>query len=167
MTAADFLSRILVPDLAWLHGLLPSIPASKSEVALMCAIPGQESAWQDVRQGDNGIAVGLYQQQANDIADIFGNVTTSAKAVIIATTLMIEPNAAAVYSALLGNTKLQVGFARLNLLADWRPFPAVTDQAGMFKYYLGTWRPGKPSLERWNVVFPATLAAMKTEGSIT
>jgi hypothetical protein len=162
MTAAEFFAQILTPDLAWFHGVIPAIPASQSEEMLMLATAGQESNWENVQQTD-GPARGFFQQQENDLADIFANVTTNAKAVLICLNLKIEPNAAAVYAALLNSTKLQVAMTRLNYWADWRPLPVFNDQAGMWRAYLSAQRPGKPSVERWDVVFPQCLAAVNAK----
>lgn len=44
---------------------------------------------------------------------------------------------------------LAMGVARLLLLTDPQPLPAVDDQRTAWKYYLRTWRPGKPKSQPW------------------
>lgn len=44
---------------------------------------------------------------------------------------------------------LAMGVARLLLLTDPQPLPAVDDQRAAWKYYLRTWRPGKPKPQPW------------------
>lgn len=167
MTAADFLSRILVPDLAWLHSLLPSIPASESGVALLLAIAGQESNWSDVAQAGSGDALGPWQMQRNTCADILTNRATDAKAIVVCATLKVTPNASAVFDALLANSRLASAFARLDLWSDPAPLPVVGDKQGAWDYYDRVWKPGVARPEAWSAVYEATLAAMKTEGLIT
>jgi hypothetical protein len=159
MTAAEFLQQVLLPGLARLESVIPAIPVSDSALVLMCATAGVETNWQNVQQ-TGGPARGYFQQQENDIADIVANVRTNAKSAIICADLVIEHTAPAIYAALLGNPKLQVGMTRLNFWADWRPLPAPGDQAGMWRAYLSAQRPGAPSLSRWNGVFPQVTAAM-------
>lgn len=160
MTAAEFFSQVLTPDLVWLHSVIPSIPASAEEQVMLCAIPGQESSWQNVQQAGGGIARGFYQQQQNDLGDILANPATDAKAVIVCLKLGVSPTAGAVYAALLGNTKLQIAFARLNLWADPHPLPKAGDLDEAYAAYLRIWRPGAPSAGRWADVYPEALAAV-------
>lgn len=161
MTAAEFFSQVLTGDLAWFRSVIPSIPASAEEQVMLCAIPGQESGWQNIQQADGGIARGYYQLQENDLSDVLANVTTGAKAIIVCLKLGISPTGTAVYAALLGNTKLQIAFARLNLWADPHPLPKVGDLDEAYAAYLRIWRPGAPSAGRWADVYPAALAAAR------
>lgn len=161
MTAAEFFAQVLLPDITWFHSAIPSIRASVEEQVMLCAIPGQESGWQNIQQADGGIARGFYQQQQNDLGDILANPATDAKARIVCLKLGISPTAEAVYAALLGNTQLQVAFARLNLWADPNPLPAVGDLDAAWECYNRCWRPGKPSAGRWADAYPAALAAVR------
>lgn len=161
MTAAEFFAQVLLPDITWFHSAIPSIRASVEEQVMLCAIPGQESGWQNVQQADGGIARGFYQQQQNDLGDILANPATDAKAVIVCLKLGISPTAMSVYTALLGNTKLQIAFARLNLWSDPKPLPKVGDLDEAYACYLRVWRPGAPSAARWADVYPAALAAVR------
>lgn len=160
MTPDVFNTTILSPGLTWLHSAVPAIPLTKSAQVLMLATAGQESNWENVQQ-TGGPARGAFQQQENDLADIFANVTTNAKAALVCLNLKIEPNATAVYAALLSEPRLQVAMTRLNFWADWHPLPAVNDQAGMWRSYLSAQRPGAPSVERWGVVFPQALTVVE------
>jgi hypothetical protein len=166
MTPSNFVSTVLTPDLAWFHAIIPSIPSSDAANVMLCAIPGQESGWENVQQTDGGIARGFYQQQQNNLDDILFNRATDAKAIMICTTLGIQPTGSDVYAMLLSNTKLQVAFARLNLWADPSPLPAVGDESGAWNLYIKCWNPGAPSRERWNLAYSQGLTAIQ-QGSPT
>ena len=161
VTALEYLQQILIPALSWFHKVVPSIPASEAEQLMLTVIPGQESDWSNVQQANGGIARGFYQQQQNNLDDILSNRATDAKAIMVCTTLGVQPTAAAVYAALLGNTKLQVAFARLGLWADPEPLPAVGDELAAWDTYLRCWRPGAPARARWAEVYPQALAAIQ------
>jgi len=161
MTAAEFYKLVLVPDLSWFHQIVPSILETEQERVMLTAIPGQESNWENVQQANGGIARGFYQQQQNNLDDILNNRATDAKTIIVCARLGIQPTAAAVYAALLGATKLQVAFARLNLWCDPEPLPAVGDESAAWDTYIRCWRPGAPSRARWAEVYPQALAAIQ------
>lgn len=58
-----------------------------------------------------------------------------------------EPRA--IWQELEHDDVLAMGLARLLLLTDPKPLPALGDSGGGWDYYLRNWRPGKPKPKKW------------------
>ena len=165
MTAAEFHASILVPGLAWFATICPGVPVNRDVVVLMLATAGVESGWQDVPQADGGPGRSFFQFEPETCYDVLHNRATDVRAIKVCVALHIQPNSVAVYADLIGNTRLSVGFARLDYWANPAPIPHAEDAGAQYKYYLDTWQPGAPSPARWNVCRSVSSTQVESPGS--
>lgn len=57
------------------------------------------------------------------------------------------------YYAIVDNDILAAAFARLLIFSHPRPLPERGDRDGAWRYYIETWRPGKPHPETWAALY--------------
>lgn len=165
MTPEIFLARVLGPGLAWC-AKLPGwaiISDDRARVGLT-AISGQEANWTARVQSGNGPAHGLFQfERGGGVQGVLEHPRTNALAFHACAASRVAAGPRSVWEALAMavHDNLAVCFARLLLLTDRAPLPAMDDQDGWYDYYLRNWRPGAPSEDRWADVFPQALAAVR------
>lgn len=160
MTPSGFLTTVLVPGLTWLSSVLgPKPPASREARLLLLAIPGIESGYENIRQEDNGPAVGYFQDESETCSEVIANPAANLKMHLVCADLKIPPNGMAIYGSLLGSPDLQVAMSRMVLWCDPYPLPAYGDEGAAWHRYVSVWRPGKPRQRDWPPVYAAALAA--------
>jgi hypothetical protein len=67
-----------------------------------------------------------------------------------------------VWEAVAWNDTLAYAVARLALLLDPEPLPAIGDEAASWATYVKNWRPGVPRLETWAERYTAAVALFPT-----
>jgi hypothetical protein len=165
MNAPEFLSSILEPGIAWCEKLPGwTIPFDDRARVLMIAIAGQESGWQNIAQGGGGPGRGPWQFETETCTEVIKN-PASAKMALIANEAAGLSVHGTTYDSLISKPDLAVAFARLDLWCNPSPLPAVDWIEDAWKYYLATWRPGKPRLDDWPANYEAAVAAVKGQTS--
>ncbi|MBN9410825.1 MAG: hypothetical protein J0H69_16890 [Burkholderiales bacterium] len=120
---------------------------------MLLAIGLQESRFEHRRQ-IGGPAVGFWQfEKGGGVRGVLTHHTSVARAAKLCAAQGVGANEAAVYGALPLDDILAAGFARLLLLTDPRPLPALDDVDGAWAYYLRNWRPGKPHARTWPALY--------------
>lgn len=141
-----FMYQRILPAAA---AMLPArLDAAKARV-LLIAIGLQESRFEHRRQ-IRGPAVGWWQFESG--GGVYGVLTHSASKPLIEpalATLRYRPGDC--YDAIAHNDVLACIFARLLLFTHPKPLPASADTA--WRYYLDTWRPGRPHAESWEAFY--------------
>ena len=155
---ADITLFAIDPALA----LLPAKMDTPQARCLMLAIGLQESRLtaraQIVNGGGKGPARGLFQfERGGGVCGVLEHPATKALAASVCAARNVEPDAATVWAALETDDVLAAAFARLLLLADPKPLPALGDGAAGWSCYLRNWRPGKPKPDTWQVMYARAL----------
>lgn len=164
MTPSDFNDQIISPALDWMGRRFDSPEAR----VLMLAIALQESEmkhrWQVIdkkRPELKGPARGFFQmERGGGVFGVMHHPATSMLALRICAYRAVMFTSNAVWQAIETDDILAAVFARLLLFSDPAPLPAVSDAQGAWGYYVRTWRPGKPHLEKWPVNHEAALEVM-------
>lgn len=160
----------MTPDLFYARIYLPSVVALTHDVTwrsdttqsrcLLMAIAGQESAWTDRSQVPGGQAHGFWQCEQGGVVH---GVMVGAFAAVLANVCddyQIPNDEASVFAAIEYHDPLAYTVARLALRMDPGALPLVGDVEGAWNTYLRVWRPGKPSRDRWSVVYPQAVACL-------
>lgn len=151
--------------------LPPSMNTPQAQVMLL-AIGLQESRFThrfqvlDGRPGVKGPARGYWQFEQGTRASrggVWGVFLHPASKFWLAelckqTGVGFEPTA--IYRAIEDNDVLAAGVARLLLFTDPRRLPTIGDVDGSWKYYLRTWRPGKPHEHTWAGLYASAVEAV-------
>jgi hypothetical protein len=137
---------------------------------LLLAIAGQESGWSQRIQQPGGQARGYWQCEKNGgvLAALEGHDTRD-ELVRFCQAIDVPPGLDEVYEAIAWNDTLAYLVARLNLLLDPPPLPAIGDITASWATYLRVWKPGKPDESRWMGVYPqcAALYPGSSSSSVT
>jgi hypothetical protein len=144
MTPAQFL-----PIIERAAPLLPQYDSPEAR-CLLLAIAGQESGWSQRLQVPVAYARGFWQCEKN--AMVLGVLTHEYTRPVMADLLeklRIPPGLDAVFEAIAWNDDLAYCTARLALVLDPAPLPAIGNGHAAWEYYLGNWRPGTPRPETW------------------
>lgn len=145
------------PALAALAPL--GIPSDDRARRMLLAIAGQESDWQHRRQFGDGPARGLWQfERGGGVLGVLTHRATVQAAARFAQARGVQPVAQEVWEALEHDDVLAAGFARLLLWCD--PAPLPEEEGAAWRYYLRTWRPGKPAPARWPACWKAAGEAL-------
>lgn len=151
ISPADALSRVIRPAFE----LLPSKMGGERAELLVLAIMLQESDLAARVQGGGGPARGLAQFEEGNrtsrggVWGVLNHDATAALARKLCAARGCPPTVRSAYLALAGDDVLAAGFARLLLWTNPAPLPAVGDEDGAWRYYVGTWHPGKPRPITW------------------
>lgn len=151
--AAALVSRLAIePALA----LLPGAMASREARVLMLAIGLQESRLVARRQlvgsppRPVGPAAGLWQfELAGGTRGVLRHQASRYWMHSACAARGVQPDAAALWAAVQRDDVLAAAAARLLLFTDPKRLPAVGDEAGAWRCYVRTWRPGKPHPATW------------------
>jgi hypothetical protein len=166
VTPSEFLIQVLVPGLTWLQATLGAVPPNPREARLeLLVIPGQESLWSNVAQWGGGPGRGFYQIEPITCAELLSNPPSRVMTHEVCAALGIPANQAAIYNALLGNTKLQVALARLDMWCDPRPLPPYGNVHQGYLIYDSDWRPGDPHPAIWDGLYSQSLIADQAWGT--
>lgn len=153
MTAPVIHNKLIEPGLA----LLPARMDSPEARVMLFAIGLQESRFQHTRQ-INGPARGYWQfELGGGVAGVLTHPSTRSIALRIAKDRVGTNLHRPVYNALETDLALAGAFARLLLVSDPKPLPALGDAEGAWKYYIRNWRPGKPHPETWPKLYALAL----------
>lgn len=132
--------------------MLPAELDTAEARALELAIGLQESRFVHRRQMV-GPAHGFWQfESAGGVHGVLTHRVTKPLIQPVLETLQYLPNDC--YYAIRDNDVLAAVFARLLLFSNPKPLPARGDVDGAWRYYIETWRPGRPHPETW----PALIA---------
>jgi hypothetical protein len=147
MELADVVREMITPALEIL-----GLPMTPHAVVLLLAIGQQESRFVHRRQligrppRPVGPAKSFWQgeQGGGMVAGVRTHPVTRTKAVTlyVARGLGATPTNREIWDRIEIDDVLAAGLARLLLLSDPKPLPAVDDVSGGWVYYLRTWRPG-------------------------
>lgn len=151
--------QALTPALA----LLPAKLDSKASRLMVLAIGLQESGLtaraQRVAGGGKGPARGLAQFELGGVRGVLNHSASKELAAqVLGARRIPAASASVVWAELETDDVLALAFARLLLLTDPKPLPALGDEEGAWAYYLRTWRPGQPHRNRWTPNYAAALA---------
>lgn len=155
---------ILTPALA----LLPARMDTPEARVELLAIGGQESGlsdrWQVVDKRNpeiRGPARGLWQFEAGGgVAGVLSHPASKHFAATVCAIRGVAPRTRSVWTWLAEDDLLACCFARLLLLTDPRPLPALGDGAAGWDYYVRNWRPGKPHPSTWSGHYSRALATI-------
>lgn len=154
MTPKAFLDSVIAPR-------AHTMPQHDSPEArcLMLAIAGQESEWLYRLQQPEAFARGFWQCEKHGavLAVLTGDATREA-IYGVCDALCIPRGLDEVFEAIAWNDTLAYWVARLALVQDPQPLPAIGDESGAWSTYSRVWRPGKPRLETWAERYGAAVA---------
>jgi len=160
---ADVVSEVIIPSFS----LLPLKMHSAKAVVLQAAIGGQESGYRVRDQIDRngadvtGPALGLWQFEKNGgVKGVMSFAGTQEIAKYVCETRGVDFDFRKVWLALETDDILASAFARLLLWTDTAPLPLIGDAESAWRYYLRTWRPGKPHHSRWQDNYNAAITAV-------
>jgi len=156
-TPAQVLEHVIVPTFQ--HLLPGKFDTPEARVQLL-ANGLQESGFR-TRQQQGGPAHGLWQcEQGGGVRGVLNNVASRAYARGACSVRMVAPVESDVYWALLTDDLLACAIARLILWCNPEPLPAIGDADGAWRYYVETWRPGKPHAIHWAANYQLALDAV-------
>lgn len=132
--------------------LLPARLDSFEARVLLLTIGQQESRFLYRRQMGDGPARGFWQfERGGGVKGIFNHATTRGPLHAICAARDVTFEITSIWATLETDDILAACCARLLLLSDPKPLPALHDVAGAWNLYaLRTWRPGKPHRETWD-----------------
>jgi hypothetical protein len=167
---------ILDPDPAVINALrvantlLPAWMHSSDADALSVTIALQESRCTTRRQlivkdgklQPLGPAKGIHQGELGGglCAGVPSHHATAAHAASVLAARGVANNPRAIWNALEHDDVLSFALARLLLFTDPAKIPSLCDVDGAWRYYLRTWRPGKPHFHTWGECHNAALRAL-------
>lgn len=149
---AEFVRAEIMPAA---FALLPARLDSRAARVMVLAIGLQESRFEHRRQV-RGPARGFWQfEHGGGVRGVLRHAASRPLLLPILATLQYESDEC--FEAIVHNDVLACVFARLLLWTHPKPLPADADAA--WRYYIDTWRPGKPHPETWGALYDAASAA--------
>lgn len=143
------------------RGVLPSGLESPEATVMLLAIGLQESRFEHRKQ-IGGPAHSYWQfEKGGGVKGVMTHPVTTKRAKRVCEILGVHFTQQAVYTAMLIDDLLGCAFARLLLLSDPRPLPALGDVSGAWNYYTRNWRPGKPHIKTWPDMYEQARRAME------
>lgn len=161
MTPTAFYTTVLAPA-AGVMGRISGYLDSPQARLLLLAIAGQESGWTERVQVPGGDARGFWQcEEGGAVHAVMLSDSLHAILSAVGDLCSIDVDTSAtVFEAIAWNDTLAYAVARLALWSDPHPLPVAGDIEGAWSTYLRVWRPGKPSRDRWSVVYPQAMRGM-------
>lgn len=154
MTPQAFLASIITPR----AGLLPQHDMPEAR-CLLLAIAGQESAWLHRLQEPVPFARGFWQcEKHGAVIAVLTSEATRETIGGVCDALSISRGLDTVFEAIAWNDTLAYCIARLTLVLDPTPLPAIGDEQAAWATYTRVWRPGHPRLETWPERYGASAA---------
>jgi hypothetical protein len=152
LSLADVMTTAIVPAMRE----LPQVMDTKLAHLLMLAIGGQESRFLFRKQLGDGPARSFWQFERGNkspVGGVWGIYLHRAsmeplRLLCRARDVAFEPRS--IWAASENDDVLAAGMARLLLWTDPKPLPPAGDEASAWRYYLRTWRPGKPHPQTWS-----------------
>lgn len=156
-----FYSSIVVPGLAFLTTVVPTVKSDARAHLLVQAIAGQETDWAARIQAGGGPARSFWQFEgvSGGVGELFRATPTQLRSVCDA--LLIPCGMLTVFEAMAWNDTLACSMARLLLWQDPHELPPVGDEEGGWDYYIRNWAPGAPDRARWTVRYQTSLSIIK------
>lgn len=155
MTMLSYVDQTVIPAALAALGLRSS-PELR---AMLLSIGLQESGFTERAQvlagGGKGPARGFWQFEQGGVRGVFKHPASNEPLRILCRARDVNFDPLQIWAALEHDDILAAGVARLLLLTDPRPLPALDDVDGAWACYQRNWRPGKPHPDRW----PANHAA--------
>lgn len=152
------------------HCLLPANMGSPEARHLSLTIALQESAGKHRRQliikdgklQPLGPAKGLHQGELGGgmCTGIRTHHATREYVRHVLSARKVENTPRAIWNALEHDDVLSFALARLLLYSDPAKLPTLADSDGAWRYYLRTWRPGKPHFHTWGSCHAAARKAL-------
>lgn len=161
MSAEEKALRTIINEKILPGIMLVSLKPTPESVAMLAAIGLQESRFEFRRQLGNGPARGFWQfERGGGVVCVMRHDATREKAQTLCAALDVPFEAGKVWATLEHNDALAAGFARLLLLSDPKPLPALDDPQAAWDYYERNWRPGKPHRRTWDAYHARAVAAV-------
>lgn len=156
------------------YRLLPAMLDTREATVQMLATGLQESRFLHRAQKTNdpyvkGPARGLWQfERGGAVRGVLTHHASRDLAHWICARRGVSPDDVLVHARLEFDDVLAAAFARLLLWTDAKPLPALDAPAAEgWRYYLRTWRPGKPHPETWDAFHEQALAQILTPAERT
>ena len=135
------------------YKLLPEKMESKAATCLMLATMLQESRGL-YRKQIQGPAVSYFQFEKNGgILGVLEHPITRPIIQGVLRTLNYDFSPITSYEALVHNDILATCYARLFYWTNPAPLPSIDDVNGMLNYYIKTWRPGRPRVDTFPLLY--------------
>lgn len=160
MSPDEALESSIIPALQ----LLPRRLDSPEARVLLVAIGLQESGLHHRRQMGDGPARGMWQfergtrESRGGVSGVYMHSATNELLRLLCRDRDCNFDPHAIWAQLEHDDVLAAGVARLMLLTNPKPLPAVGDEQGGWAYYESTWRPGKPHPDKWPDCYGKALA---------
>lgn len=152
------------------HALLPPVMDTEEASVLSLTIALQESRCTTRRQlivkdgklQPLGPAKGIHQGELGGglCTGVPRHPATAAHAANVLAARGVANNPRAIWNALEHDDVLSFALARLLLFTDPAKIPSLCDVDGGWRYYLRTWRPGKPHFHTWGECHKAARKAL-------
>lgn len=156
------LSNVVETVLTPLFKLLPAYLDSQAARVLLLSIGLQESGFSARRQL-NGPARGFWQFEIGGVRGVWEHHLSSEPLRLLCRDRDCSFDPQAIYPRLEDDDVLAAGVARLLLLTDSAPLPAIDDVGASWGYYQRNWRPGKPRPGDWPKNHADALAEVRSE----
>jgi hypothetical protein len=141
---------------------LPAKMRGENAAVEIVAIGGQESGYRARVQMGGGPAHSFWQMEmGGGVHGVMRHPATSDLAQKACSDQNVAFTEPAVWQAMASNDILGAIFARLLLWTSPAPMPSIDDADGLYAYYEGIWRPGKPDSSRWPAAYSAALNALR------
>jgi hypothetical protein len=149
------LSNVMLSAVLPALALMPKHLDSLAARVMLLAIGLQESRFETRRQMGDGPARGFWQFELGTQAShggvwgIFLHHQTHEQLRLLCHARDCNFDPTQIWAELERDDVLAAGLARLALLADPHPLPALGDSPAGWDCYLRVWRPGKPKPDSW------------------
>lgn len=146
MDAKQLFQTAIVPGLLMLPPRMDSLNAR----AMLLAIAGQEGAFCQRRQMENGPARSPWQFELGGVDGVATHPASTVEYLNLAKALAYDPlPPPRAYVAIEFDLVLAAGIARLALWRHPEPLPPRASMVDGWQYYLRAWAPGMPRQQDW------------------
>lgn len=155
------LAQVLTDIVAPTARVLPSLTFDDRAKVMLLAIGQQESAFEHRVQMGNGPARSFWQfERGGGVKGVLQHPASKVFAAALCRSRDVPATAQEVWARMAADDVLGCGMARLLLLTDPAPLPALTQRDMAWAYYERNWRPGKPHPEKWPAYHALAVAAV-------
>lgn len=158
----EIVDRAIVPALAIFPRSMDTPPAR----VMLLAIGLQESRFLYRRQLGNGPARGYWQFELGSkltrggVWGVYLHRASSEYLRLLCRERDVSFDPRPIWNAIEHDDVLAAGLARLLLWTASPPLPKAGDAPGAWRYYLSTWRPGKPHPQTWAEQYARAMATV-------